>query len=92
MGATPRSNGSANSLRSASVGLHGLASALSIVDDDDNKTSEEIEAEKCARLSAGNAGALIGLVAGVAMELLSKDSDTPEEEPAEETQDFRMEM
>ena len=92
MGATPRSNGSANSLRSASVGLHGLASALSIVDDDDNKTPEEIEAEERARLSAGNAGALIGLAAGVAMELLSKDSDTPEEEPAEETQEFRMEM
>ena len=92
MGAKTCGNGSANSLRSGFIGLHGLASALSIVDDDDNKTSEEIEAEERARLSAGNAGALIGIAAGVAMELLSKDSDTPEEEPAEETQEFRMEM
>lgn len=92
MGAKTCGNGSANHLRSASVGIHGLASALSIVNDDDNKTPEEIEAEERARLSAGNAGALIGLVAGVAMELLSKDSDTSEEEPTEETQEFRMEM
>lgn len=92
MGATPRGNGTANGIRFASVGLHGLASAMSIIDDDKNKTPEEIEAEERARLSAENAGALIGLAAEVAMEILSKDSDTPEEEPTEEIQEFRMEM
>ena len=65
---------------------------MSIIDDDKNKTPEEIEAEERARLSAENAGALIGLATGVAMEILSKDSDTPEEEPTEEIQEFRMEM
>lgn len=65
---------------------------MSIIDDDKNKTPEEIEAEERARLSAENAGALIGLATGGAMKILSKNSDTSEEEPTEEIQEFRMEM
>ena len=92
VGATPRRNGSANGIGVASVGIHGLASAMSIVDDDGNKTPEEIEAEERARLSAGNAGALIGVAAGVAMELINRESNTTDEEPTEDNQEFRMEM
>jgi len=94
VGAKPRSHGSANHLGFDAGNLYGLASAVSIIENDEETEEERLERE------ARNAGSALGLAAGTAIGIYeaikaSKEQTIEQsEDSAEEdnTQDFTISM
>ena len=74
MGASVGAHGNTHG---SGIGLGGLYGLVPLIDNDKNKTPEEIEAEERARIAASNVGAIIG--AGILIAEALTDRDEPEQ-------------
>ncbi len=98
VGSSPSAHGPADTSRVGSLGLYGLASAVSIMDSDDSdKTPEEIKAEVNAKIAEQNMAA-IAAMAALGVEYLIKKSkkdsapDGNNDNEADEDYGFEMTM
>ena len=66
--------------RNISIPIRVTEKELSLTDNDDNKTAEEIEAEERARLAGENVAGVLEIARLVA-EAITNQSDEPLEEP-----------
>lgn len=86
VGTEPHRNGTPHRSGPGIGSLYGLASAVSIMDDDTEDAEEKrrrIEAEQ----SASNVGAVIGTAIGLAMALSGEEEDADEDEYDEKNDD-----
>ena len=75
MGSSVGAHGNTNDF---GIGIGSLYGLVPLIDNDGNKTPEEIEAEERARIAASNVGAIIG--AGILIAEALTDQDDPDED------------